>query len=244
VFHLERPLRSLGRSTGLGITPARGRNVLYVVVFWRPDGRPPLARDLSVTRRLLDHLTVAGLSVSHGRAGPCTTSDIQAGPTACKAGAGPAFMTTDDDDHQAWLASRSPPATTNTLGPPRHRTYQGQYLPASRDGFHDHSWELRTEAAAGSLWIVSVFRYLVSIMAMPLLATRPLAPMRGYIPRGRLRRWSATADGYSMRDDCGAPAGCDSRLFDEDGRVFRLLGRPRPSFRNLPRRASSSPTPS
>ena len=106
-------------------------------------------------------------------------------------------------------------------------TYKGHAFTINGDGFHDHSWGRRKEQLPGSRFCVAVFDPEFFFLAMPVLGDDDRTTMLGYVAAdGRLRRLANDYEmGYTMRDDWITPASCDARLFDEDGRGFRLLGR-------------------
>jgi hypothetical protein len=106
-------------------------------------------------------------------------------------------------------------------------SFRGSAFEIRGDGFHDHSWGRRKEQLPGSRWIVAVFDPGFYIMAMPVLGSDRSSVMLGYVCEGgKLRRLVGDVEmGYSFRDDWITPAACDARLFDEDGRGYRLIGK-------------------
>ncbi len=226
VFTWSDPLRRLGAEYRLGIHPVRGVANVYTwsVVGGRMVDRR-LARDLPVPDGILD-IDVAGLRLRTVEPGHVYDVDYEVGELRAS---------------MRWTAFMTPTTMTikhgslsvaaghyNTLGRAEGTvTYQGTSYPVHGDGFHDHSWGHRKEPLPGSRWIVAVFDPEFYIMAMPILGNDGRSRMLGYIRyEGRLRSLVGDVQmGYSMRDDWVTPAGCDARLFDEDGRGFRLLGR-------------------
>src|SRR5437867_3884013 len=78
----------------------------------------------------------------------------------------------------------------------------------------------------GSRFVVAVFDPEFFLLAMPILGDDDRTTMLGYVANGgKLRRLTNDFEmGYSFRDDWITRHSCDARLFDEDGRGFRLLG--------------------
>lgn len=104
--------------------------------------------------------------------------------------------------------------------------WNGEKIDIQGDGFMDHSWGVRKTHLPGSRWILAIFDPACFVMAIPVL-TDSGRFMAGYAAfDGRLVR---LANDYSidmtMRDDWITPAACDARLFDEEGRGIRIVGR-------------------
>jgi hypothetical protein len=226
LFTWSDPRRGLGAEYRLGIHPARG--VANVYTWSIVDGEMidrRLVRDLPVPDGILD-IDVAGLRFRTVEPGRVYDVGLRTGGLATEL---------------RWTAFMSPTTMSirhgslstgtghyNTLGRAAGTlTWDGREYPIDGDGFHDHSWGRRKEPLPGSRWIVAVFDPEFYIMAMPILGSDAKSRMLGYICHGgQLRSLVGDVEmGYTMRDDWITPAACDARLFDEDGRGFRLVGR-------------------
>ncbi len=225
LFNWSDPRRGLAGQYRLNIHPNRGAATLYT---WTQVGGRMLDRrfvtDLPLPSTDLTSCTVAGLTIE--TANPLHTYRIR-------------LRTPDVQLDAEWTAFMPPihmsydvgGATVaeghyNTLGRAvGSLTHDGGTVEINADGFADHSWGVRRKHLPGSRWLVAVFDPTFFVMAIPIL-TDAGRHMVGYVlDGGVLGALSSDYDvNMTFREDWITPAGCDARLWDHNGRGYRLTG--------------------